>query len=92
MFLINLSNVIDILANSDCPYSGHSCFPEKAFAVFRGVQPATDRVQHVPFRGIRVFRKKLLPKSEHKMAQNGPNLHNYLCACPFLGLSYFEFK
>ena len=25
-------------------------------------------------------------------AQTGPKLHNYLCACPFLGHSYFEFK
>jgi hypothetical protein len=71
---------------------GAFVFSKQMFCRFQGVQPATDLVQHVPFRGIRVFRKKLLPKSEHKMAQNGPNLHNYLCACPFLGLSYFEFK
>jgi hypothetical protein len=27
-----------------------------------------------------------------KMVQNGPKLHKYLGACPFLGHSYFEFK
>jgi hypothetical protein len=47
-------------------------FPGKSFSRFEGVQPATDRVQHVPFWGIRVFGKKLLPKSGHKTAQNGP--------------------
>ena len=26
MVSINLSNVIDILTNNDCPFLGHSCF------------------------------------------------------------------
>ena len=26
------------------------------------------------------------------LAQNAQKLQNYLCACPFLGHSYFEFK
>ena len=54
-------------------------FSVKRFCRFQGVQPAPDRVRHVPFWGILVFRKKLLPKSglktppkRPKPAQNGP--------------------
>ena len=71
---------------------GAFLFSGKSFSRFEGVQPATNRVRHVPFWGILVFRKKLLPKSGHKPAQKGPKLHNYLCACPFFGLSYFKNK
>ena len=63
MFLINLSNVIDILANDDCPFLRHSCFRKKAFAVFRGCNRrarAQCKLKHVPFWGILVFRKSLL--------------------------------
>jgi hypothetical protein len=55
-----------------CPFLGHSCFQNKCFAVFRGCNRRPGRVRHVLFWGIRVFEKKLLPKSGHKMAQNGP--------------------
>jgi hypothetical protein len=39
---------------------------------FQGVQPATDRARHVPFRGICVFHKKVLPKSGHATEDFGP--------------------
>jgi hypothetical protein len=57
-----------------------------------GATGANGGRRYVPFWGIHVFGKKLLPKSGHKTAQTGPKLHNCVCACPFLGLSYFEFK
>jgi hypothetical protein len=39
---------------------------------FQGVQPALMRRKHVPFGGILVFGKKLLPKSGHATEDFGP--------------------
>ena len=35
-FQYSLSNVIDILANNECLFLRHSCFPKKGFAIFGG--------------------------------------------------------
>jgi hypothetical protein len=39
---------------------------------FQGVQPATDRVRHVPFLGILVSKINVLPKSGHATENFGP--------------------
>ena len=85
-----------------CPFLGHPCFQFKCFAVFGGCNIIDFGASDVPKTHILTFRKKVLPNSRHKMAQNGPKwpkmaqngpkLHNYLCGCPFLGHSYFENK
>ena len=59
-------------------------FPGKSFSRFQGVQPATDRVQHVPFWGIRVSKMNVLPFS------GGATGDGSGAACPFLGHSCFQ--
>jgi hypothetical protein len=61
-------------------------FSKQMFCRFQGVQPATDRVQHVPFRGIRVFKTNVLPFS------GGATGDGSGAACPFLGHSCFPEK
>jgi hypothetical protein len=51
---------------------GAFLFSIKRFYRFRGVQPATDRVRHVPFWGILVFHKKVLPFSGGATEDFGP--------------------
>ena len=60
MVSINLSNVIDILANGDCPFLGHSCFQLKCFAVLGGCTIIDLGRRHVSFWGILVFNLNVL--------------------------------
>ena len=78
-----------------CPFLGHSCFQNKCFAVFRGCNRRQWGIGMSLFRTFLFLKKSFCQNRDikwPKMAQNGPKLHNYLRACPFLGHSYFEFK
>ena len=61
-------------------------FPGKSFSRFEGVQSATDRVQHVPFLGILVFKINVLPFSGGAIGDGSG------AACPFFGHSCFPEK
>ena len=74
MISINLSNVIGILANGDCPFLGHSCFQLKCFAVLGGCNIIDLGRRYVPFWGILVFNLNVLlfqgDATERTMSQN----------------------
>ena len=78
-----------------CPFLGHSCFQNKCFAVFRGCnrrqwdRGMSQNEQTIYFENKNVHFRDM---QQRISAKNGPKLHKYLRACPFLGLSYFEFK
>jgi hypothetical protein len=61
---------------------------------FQGVQPAPMGHRHVPFWGILVFGKKLLPKSGHATDDFGPkrpkNAELVMCMSLFWTLSFQE--
>ena len=61
MVSINLSNVIAILANGDCPFLGLSCFKLKWFALLGGCNIFISGASHVPFWGFLVFNLNVLP-------------------------------
>jgi len=65
---------------------GAFVFSIKRFCRFQGVQPATDRVRHVPFWGIRVSKINGLPFS------GGATDDGSGAACPFLRHSCFQNK
>ena len=58
-------------------------FPIKSFSCFQGVQPATDRVRHVPFWGIRVSKINGLPFSRGATGDGSG------AACPKNGETFF---
>ena len=55
-----------------CLFLWHPCFQFKCFAVFGGCNIIDFGASDVPKTHILTFRKKVLPNSGHKMAQNGP--------------------
>ena len=58
-FQYSLSNVIDILANNECLFLRHSCFPKKAFAIFGGwPRRGAKWTESCPKIGVSCFRKK----------------------------------
>ena len=100
--LVSKLNVLPFLggATSDgsgtaCPFFGHSCLQNKCFTVFRGCNRRrigwgmSQNEQTIYFWNKNVHFRDM---KQRISAQNGPNLQNYLCTCPFLGHSYFEFK
>lgn len=56
-FQYSLSNVIDILANNECPFLRHSCFPKKGFAIFGGWPRRGWGPKACPKIGVSCFRK-----------------------------------
>ena len=86
MISINLSNVIDILANGDCPFLEHSCFQLKWFALFEGCNILISGASHVPKSRILVFNLNGLP------FQGVQHNRFWGVGCPKNTLSYFPKK
>ena len=76
----------------DSPKNRDSYFEFKWIAVFRGCIRRPGRVRHVPKWANHLFWKQECSFSGHATEDFGPKRPKYLCACPFLGHSYFEFK
>ena len=82
-------------SGAGCPFLRHLCFRKVHFHVLGTCHKTESGCLQSQNRAFVFLEKSFCQNWDiewSKPAQNGPKLHKYLCACTFLGHSYFEFK